>query len=200
MKSIYTRKFGLLHTDRKIGGGNLRDCYSIADKPGLCIKIVKAELTPGRRFQAFFFWKNTNVKEYQLYKTIPSEIKPYFNPVIEAEKEYVLTERPRNHDGSFASSVKSHHKISNASFWQHVKNLFQYLEENELWFFDVLNGNNMFVQKNSETDWRPIVVDYKRLGWKAFPWQIYLAFNRGNRNKLRRRYRKFVAKYNAGEK
>ncbi len=195
MKSILTKKHGLLHADQKIGGGNLRDCYSIVNKPGLCVKIVKTKLNPTRKFQAFFFWRNTNIKEYQLYKTIPKKIKPYFNPVIEAEKDYVLTEIPRNYDGSYAMPVKRHKKISNTIFWQHVSDLFHFLEENELWFFDVLNGNNMFVQKHSESDWRPLIVDYKRLGWKAFPWQVYLVFTWGKKKKLRRRYRKFLQKY-----
>jgi len=197
MKPIHTKKFGLLQADQRIGEGNLRNCYSILNKPDLCVKIIKTELNPTRRLQAFFFWKNTNIKEYQLYKTLPEKIKPYFNPVIEAEKEYVLTERPRNHDGSFAKPVKSHQKISNISFWQHVNYMFEYFEENNIWFFDVLNGNNMFVQKDSETDWRPVVVDYKRFGWKSFPWQIYLAFTWERKKKLRRRYKKFVSKYKA---
>ncbi len=197
MSAVNTKKYGLLHTDEKIGGGNLRDCYSILNKPGFCIKIVKPELKPTRKLQAFFFWKNTNIKEYQIYKTIPETIKPYFNPVIEAEKEYVLTEIPRNYDGSYALPVKRHKKINNKIFWQHVSDLFHFLEKSELWFFDVMNGNNMFVQKRSETDWRPVIIDYKRMGWQAFPWQIYLAFTWGKRKKLKRRYRKFCQKYHA---
>ncbi len=197
MQTILTKKYGLIHTGKKIGGGNLRDCYSIANKPGLCIKIVKSELSLARKLQAFFFHKNTNIEEYRLYTTIPEQIRPYFNPVIEAEKAYMLTEMPRNYDGSYALPVKSHGKISNQVFWQHVNNLFNFFEENELWLFDVLNGNNMFVRKDSDTDWRPVIIDYKRIGWKAFPWQVYLAFKWGRKKKLRRRYRKFQKKYSA---
>jgi hypothetical protein len=53
------------------------------------------------------------------------------------------------------------------------------MASNKLWFFDIFHfGNNILVQRISENKFKPIIIDYKRLGWLSYPLQINLILNR----------------------
>lgn len=192
--TFLTKKYGLLHTDEKIGSGNLRDCFKVTGHEDLCLKVQK-KLGFFKGLQASLLHRNKNIQEYQIYLNLPAEIKKYFNPIYEAHKHFLLTGIPRNHDGSRCIPVKQHQLIGNDSFWKDVEQLYAYLDKNRLWFFDVLNGNNMFVMKKSEHVWSPVIVDFKRMGWEAFPWQFNLVLRSEKKKKLKRRYEKFIRKY-----
>lgn len=62
----------------------------------------------------------------------------------------------------------------------------------ELYFFDVFHyGNNVIVKKLSETESFPMIVDFKRVGWKSYPLQPQLAFLSERRKKFFRRLGRF---------
>ena len=195
MDNFLETKNGKLVLDKKIGSGCVRDCYSIKNKEELCVKISKTNLSFLRKLQSMLFRNQINIEEYKIYTNLPNEIKMYFNPVLEAEKKYVLTNIPQNYDGSYSKSVKDSWPLSNEKFWKEVEKIYYYLDKYKIWFLDVFNGNNMFVKKQSETDWIPIIIDYKRIGWKSFPGQIHLLLKSEREKKFKRRYERFVNKY-----
>ncbi len=195
MKRINTRKYGQVIPDRKIGEGTFRTCYTVAGHNDMCVKLVKSDFTFGRRMQAFFLRRRTNMQEFARYLKLPNEIKPYFNPIIEADRHYSITTMPRDYDGSYSRSVFSHGKVSNPHFWQEVDKLYRFLLEHNLWYFDVLNGKNMFIRKESEHQWFPVIVDYKRLGPKGFPWQVHLWLRSEKRKKMARKYAKLLTRH-----
>ena len=192
---LETSTFGSIRLHRLIGHGTLRACYTIREHPGVCVKIVRPDLGPLRRLQALAIRRRTNLVEARTYRRLPPEIKPYFNPVLEAEPQFVVTRMPLNPDGTPARSVHAHGRITSDGFWKHVKQIHRSLAHHRLWLFDVLNGRNMLVMERTPGDWRPLIVDYKRIGWKAFPWQVNLLLESERRRKLDRRYRTFLRRY-----
>lgn len=190
-----TSTFGPVHLDRQLGHGTLRACYTIRHHPDVCVKIVRPDLGPLRRLQALLIRQRTNLVEARIYRELPAEIRPYFNPVLEAERRYVVTRMPRNPDGSPCRSVHTLGRIANDGFWEHVERIYRALAYHRIWLFDVLNGHNVLVVERDAADWRPIVVDYKRQGWKAFPWQVDLLLESERKRKLDRRFHTFVGRY-----
>ncbi len=194
LDKVSTKKYGLLHTGEKIGSGNLRDCYKVTGHEYLCLKVPK-KLGFLKGLQASLLHRNKNIEEHHTYLNLPEDIKKFFNPIFEADKFYLLTGIPVNHDGSRCKSVKQHQSVGSDCFWKDVEQLYVFLDKNSLWFFDVFNGNNMFVRKESELVWSPVIVDFKRMGWGSFPWQFNLVFRSEKKKKLKRRYHKFIKKY-----
>ena len=195
MSKFQMTKRGKLIFDRKIGGGYFRDCYAVKGHDDICIKIINPRPGLLRALQLKYFRKKINLEEYETYKGLPEEIKKFFNPVHEASENYVVTSMPLDYDGTPSLSLKKTNSVENKKFWDDVTYLFHFLIDNQIWFFDVFNGNNMFVLKQSKDDWVPIIIDYKQLGWKAFPWQVQLLLNSQKRKKLKRQYGRLVSKY-----
>ncbi|TVQ87534.1 MAG: hypothetical protein EA393_10555 [Bacteroidetes bacterium] len=195
MSKFQMTKRGKLIFDQKIGGGYFRDCYSVKGYADICIKIINPKPGLIRKIQLKYFRKKLNLEEYETYKRLPDEIKRFFNPVHEARENFVVTSMPLDYDGTPSLSLKKHDGAANEKFWKEVDFLFQFLIEHEIWFFDVFNGNNMFVLKKSKDEWVPLIIDYKQIGWKAFPFQIHLILNLQKKKKLRRQYERLVMKY-----
>ncbi len=195
MQYIKTRKFGQLTADQKIGEGTFRECFTVKEHDGVCVKVVKSDFTFGRRMQAFFMRRRTNIREFNRYSALPQEIKRYFNPIIEADTRYSVASMPRDYDGSFSKSVFAHGMVKNKPFWEEADRLYKILLEKELWYFDVFNGKNMFVRKESDRVWLPVIVDFKRSGIEGFPLQLHLLLPSQKRKKMDRKYTRFVKKY-----
>lgn len=199
MRKIHSKAFGELIIGEKLGSGYFRNCYAFENSESICMKTFKPKLGISRRLQVFLFRKNMNLEEYKSYISLPEELKPYFNPVLEAERNYLLMKKPTNHDGSYSRSVRSYQAvIKNEKFWKEVEQLFFLLNKHEQWFFDAFNGNNMFIQERSESEWVPIIVDYKQEGWIAYPGQINLLLKSERKKKLKRLYGRFTQKYQFG--
>lgn len=180
----------------KIGEGNFRECFAVQDHPGLCYKRLRPDLGFLQRLQVLFLRRRMNHEELQIYHALPSELKPYFNPIVDASKSFLVTARPMDFDGSHSRSVRDYGTISNRHFWEQVERVVDLLDGHKIWFFDTFQvGTNIFVQRMSENEWKPIIVDYKHLGWKAFPMQLNLVFDSEKRKKFYRSYRRFEARF-----
>ncbi|TVR43009.1 MAG: hypothetical protein EA394_02305 [Bacteroidia bacterium] len=176
----------------KIGEGNFRECFAVKGDPGLCVKRLKPDLGFLQRLQVWLLRRRMNHEELDTYNSLPGELKPFFNPILQAEKEYLVTARPTDFDGSHSKPVRDYGKINNPEFWHDVEHIVSLLDKHKIWFFDTFQvGSNIFVQRLSESTWRPIIVDYKHLGWKAFPMQFNLLLASEKRKKFYRSYRRF---------
>ncbi len=180
----------------KIGEGNFRECFAVKGEPGLCIKRLKPGLGFLQRLQVIVLRRRMNQEELNTYNNLPEELKPYFNPILDAKREYLLTARPLDHDGIHSKPVRDYGKIANEAFWDDVENIVRLLDKNKIWFFDTFQvGTNIFVQRLTEKTWKPVIVDYKHLGWKAFPMQFNLLFDSEKRKKFFRSYRRFEQRF-----
>jgi len=195
MHHIETKKLGPLTPDKKIGNGTFRECFTVKEHDDVCIKIVKSDFTFGRRMQAFFMRRRTNIRELNRYAGLPEDIKCFFNPIVEADTRYSVARMPRDHDGGFSRPVFAYGGVSNRTFWEAVEKIYKVLFEKKLWYFDVFNGKNMFVKKESDNVWLPVIVDFKRSGIEGFPLQVHLLLPSEKRKKMDRKYTRFVKKY-----
>ncbi len=180
----------------KIGEGNFRECFAVENEPGLCIKRLKPELGFFRRLSIFVLRRGLNREEYDTFNRLPEDLKPYFNPVIKVSEDYIVTARPLDFDGKHSKPVFEYGRISNETFWHEIDEMLKLFEKYNIWFFDAfLKGRNVFVKKRSENEWVPIIVDYKRLGWKAYPVQINLLLDSEKKRKFYRYFKRFESNF-----
>ncbi len=180
----------------KIGEGHLRECFAIKGKPGLCVKRLKPGLSLLQRLHLRLLRRGMHRLEYKTYRRLPPKMKPYFNPVISVAPDHLVAARPLDFDGSHSRPVSHHRQIANKAFWKEVDNLISLFEKYNIWFFDAFQlGENVFVQKLSPTHWRPVIVDYKRQGWRSYPAQLNLLLDSEKKKKFYRKYRRFVNRY-----
>ncbi len=185
-----------MEVGEKIGSGNFRDCFAVEGEPGLCVKRLKQDLGFFQRLQVAFLRPGMNTEELAIYTSLPAGLKPYFNPVLSATREYLVTARPLDYDGSHSRPVCDYGKVANDGFWEEVERIVHLLDEHRIWFFDTfLIGTNILVQRESEARWKPVIVDYKHLGWKAFPLQLNLLLRSEKRKKFFRCYCRFEARF-----
>ncbi len=182
----------------KIGEGNFRECFAVRNEPGLCVKRLKPQPGFFRRLSIFVLRRDINREEFDIYNRLPDDLKPYFNPVLEFTGDYLVTSRPVDYDGKHSKPVCEYGKISNVLFWEEISKLLDLFEKHNIWFFDAfLKGRNVFVKKRSKDEWVPIIVDYKRLGWKAYPVQVNLVLDSEKRKKFYRYFRRFETNFRA---
>jgi hypothetical protein len=86
-------------------------------------------------------------------------------------------------------------KVENPYFWKDAEKIAQLLDEHRLWFFETFKARNILVKKISEERWQPIFIDYKYIGWKAFPSQINLLLGFEKRRKFFRIYNRFRKRF-----
>ncbi|MDR4987245.1 MAG: hypothetical protein RG741_00220 [Bacteroidales bacterium] len=181
----------------KLGEGNFRECFAVEGEPGLCVKRLKPRLGFWRRLNLQVLRPGMNKEEYDIYHRLPDEMKPYFNPVIEVGDDYLVTGRPLDYDGSHSKPVVAYGKIAHRGFWQEIDKILLLFEKYNLWFYDTMKGRNLFVRKLSEDEWVPVIVDYKRLGWRSYPIQINLMFDSEKKRKCYRYLERFKKRYKA---
>ncbi len=180
----------------KIGEGNFRECFAVKGEPGLCVKRLRPDLGFLQRLQVIILRRRMNQEELDTYNNLPEDLKPFFNPIMDATREHLLTARPLDFDGTHSKPVRDYGKITNSVFWKQVEEVVGLLDKHKIWFFDTFQvGTNIFVQRVSESMWKPIIVDYKHLGWKAFPMQFNLLFDSEKRKKFYRSYRRFEQRF-----
>lgn len=185
-----------LKPDIKIGEGHFRECYTIKDEPALCIKMLKKNITFLQRLHLNLLRRKMNEDEYNTYNQLPASLKPYFNPIVSVTQNFVVTSRPMDYDGSHSRSVADYGKVSNTHFWKEVEKVVRLFEKHNLWFLDAFQlGSNVFVQRLSEDHWQPIIIDYKRHGWKSYPLQLNLLWDSQKKKKFFRKYHRFVESF-----
>ena len=187
-----------LELAEKIGEGHFRECYAVKNEPELCMKIFKPELTFLQRLHLGLLHRNMNLDEYHTFRKLPEALKPYFNPVIRASRHHLVTRRPVDYDGSYSLPVSDYGKISNKYFWEEVEKVVALFETYNLWFFDAFQvGTNVFVQRLSEDQWKPVIIDYKRHGWRSYPAQLHLLCDSEKKKKFYRKYDRFTGLFMA---
>ena len=176
----------------KIGEGHFRECFSVEGETGLCIKMLKPGLSRLQKLHLFILRRDINLEEYRTFSSLPRELKPYFSPVVELGSNYLVTGRPVDYDGNHSAPLSAYGKVSNRHFWKDIDRIVSLFEKHDIWLFDIFRlGENVFVQKLSEDVWKPVIVDYKRQGWKSYPAQLNLLLSSERKKKFFRRFRRF---------
>jgi hypothetical protein len=173
-----------------IGIGRYRECYAIANTD-LCCKKVKPFKIKFRSMITHYF-RDINQEEFNVYKTIPDELKSFFPGKIYKRGDMLVTQRPKDYDHSYSKSLLEYGKISDNKFWSDVDEIAEQLIKHKLWLFDVFHlGNNIIVQRVSKNIYKPIIIDCKRFGYFCYPLQVNLILDSEKEKKLNRRLERF---------
>lgn len=181
----------------KIGEGNFRECFALQGEPGLCYKRLRHDLGFFQRLQVHFLRRRMNQEEIHSYNALPPVLKPYFNPIVDAGKSFLVTMRPMDFDGSYSLPLNDYGKVGNSHFWEQSELLADLLDSHGIWFLDIFGSTNVIVQRLDEHLWKPIIIDYKHLGWKAFPMQLNLVLRSERRKKFFRNFHRFQSLFRA---
>lgn len=192
----------------EIGKGNYRFCYALKNTD-LSIKINRKFVIKNLagikvHFPAFIFsflkfgTVNPNKKEYEILMSLPTSLRTYLPKHIEYRDGYLIQSRPKDYDGNYSISVYHHRAFKNEAFWNHVKIIENMLLEHEIYPLDIFRGGgNIMIQKLSETEWKPILIDFKRVGYRPFADSLdfKLVLKSEQRKKFLQRMESFLQTY-----
>jgi hypothetical protein len=143
---------------------------------------------------------NVNEAERENYEALPAVVRKEFTPDYRMIRGVVVQERVMDFDGTPSLSMIEHEKkfgkIDNKFFWEKIDQLKEiFTKEQEPLFNTFGDGSNIMVKKISETEWKPMLIDYKRLGRRSFPFQADLLLKDAVRNKFLRQFRRFEERF-----
>ena len=177
----------------KIGSGRHRECYAIPNSH-LCAKKTK-DLKFNTRSLVTHLLSNPNQKELKVYDLLPESLREFF-PKIHQHENLIISERVLDLDGTYSKSLQEYGKVENPAFWSQVDEISDTMVQQKLYLFDVFHfGSNVLVQRISEDVYKPVIIDCKRLGWAAYPFQLHLMFDSEKEKKFRRRLERFKKRF-----
>ena len=150
----------------------------------------------------FTFFKfgtfNPNVREFNIIKKFPKELKEYLPEHIEMHNGYLIQHRAKDFTGKYSQTVHILQSVQNETFWKHVKIIEQVFIKYEFYPLDIFRGGgNIIVHKISENEWRPILIDVKRVGYRpiADSLDFKLIFKSAQKKKFLQRMEAFVKQF-----
>lgn len=193
-----------------IGDGNFRVCYALKDSD-LSIKVNRKFITKkigaiSLKFPAVFFSLlkfgtfNPNKKEFDIIQNLPAELKTYLPNAIVLKEGNLIQSRPKDFDGNYSSTVIKYGKVKNDAFWNHVKKIETIFIDHQFFPLDIFRGGgNVIIEKHSETEWKPIIIDIKRIGYRPIvdSLDFKLIFKSAQQKKFLQRMDEFKRKYKA---
>ncbi len=186
-----------MELSEKIGEGHHRECFAV-DGENLIVKKLKRKKQRSCFLKKLLPVRNVNAEEFQLYKSLPGSLKEYLPSYMEMKDDILIMERITDYDGNFSKTVLEYGRIENDNFWEETERIARILTEEKVWMFDIFHhGNNIVVKKISEDTFIPVLIDFKRVGWRAYPLQLNLLFEKEKRKKFRRRFGSFLKRYRA---
>ena len=186
----------------KIGEGRYRECFAF-ENSDLCVKRLKPFIKKNYFGMEFKFEtqkyvrrkfgiESLNQKEFEIIDDLPQWFGRYIPNEVFLKDDLIYMSRPKDFDGSYSRTIQEHGRVDNPTFWRGVEDIVKMIEKNKLWFFDIFHyGNNLIVNKEYKCHWRPVVIDFKRLGSSSYPFQLNLRFEEQKRNKFYRRLNRF---------
>lgn len=171
--------------------GHYRDTFEVAGDPDRCAKVIRARryarlqkwlighgVSPklvGPQVPTFivslFRFGRTDLNTFELenIESLHEEFKEFVVQNahladIEGGGRAFVSDRVKNHDGTYSLTLAETGIVHNAPFWEHMEHVLALMKEHGQYF---LSGpRNIMVQKVSETEWRPVFIDLKRLNYK----------------------------------
>lgn len=189
----------------KIWEWKYRECFRISWS-NECLKIPKKTI-----YRTFFWikmklwWKifwllnwlvNINRSEYEIINKLPKELKnfiPRTSLIKIWDQDIINMEIPMDFDWSMSKPIKHYWTIENQFFWEKIYEIYNIMLDNKLYFCDIFRlWWNIVVQRISENEWKPIIVDLKKLWIRWYLFQIALRSRNWVKRKFVRRFEKFI--------
>lgn len=200
----------MLPIDEIIGDGNFRVCYALKNSD-LSVKINRKFVTkkiagqtislPAFIFSLLKFGTiNPNKKEFEIIQQLPFELKPYLPNHIEYKDGNLIQSRPKDYNGEYSSTVIKYGKVDNNVFWNHVHVIESIFIKHQFFPLDIFRGGgNVIIEKISESEWKPVIIDIKRVGYRPIvdSLDFKLIFKSAQQKKFLQRMKAFKQKYQA---
>ncbi|MBU1197297.1 PhoP regulatory network YrbL family protein [Candidatus Micrarchaeota archaeon] len=123
----------------------------------------------------------------------PRRLSDCFAKVLKLEgsglNSVLHMERVRNADGTPATPLSMNQGKLNPHFWSKFDELINYFKSNKTPLMD-LHPDNIMVKNIGEGKSIPVIIDYKLMDGRMFPFQPDTWFNRGAINKMLRKAEK----------
>jgi hypothetical protein len=140
-----------------------------------------------------------DVMQYECnqWRRMPQELHPYLLREVTLSRtsngDRVLSaDKVMDFDGMPSRSLNDMGKIANPSFWKAVEVICDSLERHNLVLLGVFHGGNqLLVQKVSELEWKPIILDLTKIGRRMYPFQPDLWFRFSLKKKFCRQLSRF---------
>ena len=118
------------------------------------------------------------------------DLRDNFARIIEvrkiAGKNASVSEAVLNQDGSLAPSLRAFGTVDDEGFWRQMDTIEDALLEQNIPLLDIQPGN--FVVQQTDTEVKPVFIDYKRLGVRMYHYQFGLRGRDGIKHKIQRRF------------
>jgi hypothetical protein len=189
----------------KIGEGKYRDVYQVRGK---ALKILKPHVHKfNLEFPTSVYTKlkfgiaDFNQYEYHTYrkfiKEIPNKLKDRFAQIYWAGpyngKSVSLSELVINSNGEVSESLSESGPVYDKNFWDAFNQVESLLLEKRIFLMDI-HAKNIMV-KESEGKLAPVLIDYKRVGARTYPLQIWLLSQSRLAEKLKRKFQRLREEY-----
>lgn len=195
----------------KSKGGRFREIFVVGDDRATVAKVPRASIKKRYPFGEMsipaapyvllkFGVVNVNEVDHRNYLALPEIVRTLYAPSTRMLKGVLVQERVLDFDGSPSLSVDEyvakHGRIVNKHFWEEVRCLKDLLLTERVYLLGAFyGGSNIMIKRLSPTDWRPILIDFKRLGNRSYPFQPHLSLRSNLEKKFIRQYARFCRKF-----
>ncbi len=182
----------------KIGSGLYRDCFEVPENPNLCVKVQRDRVTReipelgisvDVRMEIFLLLKfgelDLNILEYETISSLPDCLRQFTPSIVHLDEDSIMQEksqlimsRPRDFDGAYSRTMQEYGGVANVDFWDQVDLVAESMLRYDLFSPDIFyRGQNIIVQRDTPTTYRPVLIDTKHMGRAMFhvrqPWLIF---------------------------
>ena len=138
-------------------------------------------------------------KNYQkVIKNASRQLRTSFAGIIGIRthkgRSILIMEKIKDYNRETSKSMNKTGKIKSKAFWKRMESIENYLLQNNIPLFDITAANIM-VKKISEKNSIPVLIDFKRLGTRTYPFQPQYALKPFARGKVRRQFTRLREQY-----
>ncbi len=194
----------------KIGEGTYREVYQISDSLFKVLKPFRSksyglfciDFPMGRYTLLKFGIRDFNVYERDMYdkliSAVPEEYHRNFSTIYETGyhngRSISRCRLISDSEGNISPSVAKYGQINNQHFWARLQELEEMFVD--IGFFPMdLKAENILVGTNENYDPEPIFVDFKRVGARTYPFQIWLQYRKKLIERMRTKFRRLRDNY-----
>lgn len=194
-----------------LGKGKYRTTFQLGEST--CIKVMLPQVEfhlgsiklscPTRAFTFFNFdIEDFNQYEYDNYlkyfKTVSGDLRGYFVRIFGVKDGILKSELVRDFDWSISETLEQHKQVDSPVFWDRLMDVQRFILVQNIPFYTITPAN-IVVKKISKSNSIPVFVDFKHIGQRLFPLQVWLRIKLFSDMKIRRQFRRLVLNHSPTE-
>ena len=137
-------------------------------------------------------------KKYQDFiKKVPRKLRKNFGQIegieTRGKKTMLVMRSVKNFDGSLSKSMAETGPVKSKLFWQKIDQIEKFLLEERIPFFNY--DINIMVQQRKNGEAVPVVIDFKRIGARTYPFKPHLLFTKGAMKRVQKLFARLRKNY-----